>query len=470
MKDFPRNGPSGWYSNAWMSRADQSLTSSNPNTCDRSRRSRSARHGDSPCRPRNRVPTRCPAACSGATRPPRPSSRAQRAGRRLCPTRRPCPRARGSRRARGASSGATVHLPAGTTGPGSSRGGSPRRIDVVAHGNGQLQLQLVAPHDEVRVDRCARHAPDHLAHVPPHIAARSARKSLRVDCANTSMPAAPDVSARRGRANRSSASSPNATKARGPVARVRPTPNGRFASVKSESAGMPLRSSRLGRRPRCAQRFPRRACSASIDSNSALKLPSPNPRAPLALDDLDEHRRPARDVLGEDLQQVAVVVAVDEDAELGQLRPRQVDVEPGQARGRVVVVRPRARAGTGCRGRAVAVTVATMSSVRSASAARRGSRSSRGTPRSGSCDGLGRLVDRLHDAVAVPHDGRAQRRELGRDRVLVEVLQLAEARAPASYQSTHSASRPSSTLATTWSKRGEPDRRSRARRGTDAGS
>ena len=30
--DFPRNGPSGWYSKAWMSRADQSLRSSIPNT------------------------------------------------------------------------------------------------------------------------------------------------------------------------------------------------------------------------------------------------------------------------------------------------------------------------------------------------------------------------------------------------------------------------------------------------------
>src|SRR5207248_5328470 len=31
--DFPRNGPSGWYSQAWMSRADQSLTRHTPNTC-----------------------------------------------------------------------------------------------------------------------------------------------------------------------------------------------------------------------------------------------------------------------------------------------------------------------------------------------------------------------------------------------------------------------------------------------------
>jgi hypothetical protein len=31
-KLLARNGPSGWYSNAWMSRADQSSSSTKPNT------------------------------------------------------------------------------------------------------------------------------------------------------------------------------------------------------------------------------------------------------------------------------------------------------------------------------------------------------------------------------------------------------------------------------------------------------
>src|SRR5690606_41981122 len=31
--DLPRKGPSGTYSKAWISRADQSLTSTTPNTC-----------------------------------------------------------------------------------------------------------------------------------------------------------------------------------------------------------------------------------------------------------------------------------------------------------------------------------------------------------------------------------------------------------------------------------------------------
>ena len=35
--DLPRNGPSGWYSHAWMSRADQSLSSAIPKTCSAAR-------------------------------------------------------------------------------------------------------------------------------------------------------------------------------------------------------------------------------------------------------------------------------------------------------------------------------------------------------------------------------------------------------------------------------------------------
>jgi 2-keto-4-pentenoate hydratase/2-oxohepta-3-ene-1,7-dioic acid hydratase in catechol pathway len=46
----------------------------------------------------------------------------------------------------------------------------------------------------------------------------------------------------------------------------------------------------------------------------------------VALDDLVEHRRAVLDRLGEDLQQVALVVAVDEDAELLQVVPRLVDL------------------------------------------------------------------------------------------------------------------------------------------------
>src|SRR5687767_1984157 len=55
-----------------------------------------------------------------------------------------------------------------------------------------------------------------------------------------------------------------------------------------------------------------------------------------ALDDLEEHGGAVADGLGEDLQQVAVLVAVDEDPELLQLGPRKIEVaEPGAG---VVVV------------------------------------------------------------------------------------------------------------------------------------
>ena len=111
-------------------------------------------------------------------------------------------------------------------------------------------------------------------------------------------------------------------------------------------------------------RLPRRAWSRSMASNSALKLPSPKPVAPSPLDDLEEHRRAVGDRLGEDLQQVAVLVAVDQDVESRQVVPRQVDA--GQPLPSVVVVgvghahEPHARVAQG------AAPSATMSSVRRA--------------------------------------------------------------------------------------------------------
>src|SRR6185312_11970497 len=40
---------------------------------------------------------------------------------------------------------------------------------------------------------------------------------------------------------------------------------------------------------------------------------------PAALDDLEEERRPVLDGLGEDLEEVPFIVAIDEDPQLGQL-------------------------------------------------------------------------------------------------------------------------------------------------------
>src|SRR5262249_5316952 len=60
-----------------------------------------------------------------------------------------------------------------------------------------------------------------------------------------------------------------------------------------------------------------------------------------ALDDLEEDRRPVSDALGEDLEEVALRVAVDEDAELGEALPRQLVSERAHATASLVVVRRR---------------------------------------------------------------------------------------------------------------------------------
>jgi len=50
-----------------------------------------------------------------------------------------------------------------------------------------------------------------------------------------------------------------------------------------------------------------------------LKFPSPKPSAPLALDHLKKDRRTSHHRPGEDLQQIAVLVVIDQNALLGYL-------------------------------------------------------------------------------------------------------------------------------------------------------
>src|SRR6187551_2100864 len=57
------------------------------------------------------------------------------------------------------------------------------------------------------------------------------------------------------------------------------------------------------------------------------------------LDQLEEHGRPVADRLGEDLQQVAVLVAVDQDAARLQLLDRRPDVADARPQLGVLVVR-----------------------------------------------------------------------------------------------------------------------------------
>src|SRR3954468_22956489 len=67
-----------------------------------------------------------------------------------------------------------------------------------------------------------------------------------------------------------------------------------------------------------------------------LEVPLPEAARAVALDDLEEHGRAVADRLGEDLQQVALVVVVDEDALLAQVS--ETVCHRGHALGDVVVV------------------------------------------------------------------------------------------------------------------------------------
>src|SRR3954452_1743977 len=70
-----------------------------------------------------------------------------------------------------------------------------------------------------------------------------------------------------------------------------------------------------------------------------LEVPLAEAARAVALDDLEEDRRPVADRLREDLQEVALVVAVDQDAEPAEVIHRLVDL--ADALRRLVVVRVR---------------------------------------------------------------------------------------------------------------------------------
>ena len=65
-----------------------------------------------------------------------------------------------------------------------------------------------------------------------------------------------------------------------------------------------------------SKRSPRH-CSRSMASNRALKFPLPKLCA-APLDDLEEEGRPVLDRLGEDLEQIALIIAIHQDTQLGQ--------------------------------------------------------------------------------------------------------------------------------------------------------
>ena len=92
-----------------------------------------------------------------------------------------------------------------------------------------------------------------------------------------------------------------------------------------------------------------------------LEVPLAEALRTVALDDLEEERRAVLHRLGEDLQQVALFVAIDEDAEVGKLA--EVFVDRADATGKQLVVGLRAPCRNDTSLLRIARTVAMMSSV-----------------------------------------------------------------------------------------------------------
>src|SRR5438876_7476153 len=120
-------------------------------------------------------------------------------------------------------------------------------------------------------------------------------------------------------AGRSSRWSPMRVTTRGVPSAGRATPNGRFSIGKSLAGGTGSQvlsvTSKVGAARLIAlYRLEQRLEVAFAEAGRAATL-----------DDLEEHRRTVGDRLGEDLQQVSVVVAVDEDVRALQRAPRQFE-------------------------------------------------------------------------------------------------------------------------------------------------
>ena len=135
---------------------------------------------------------------------------------------------------------------------------------------------------------------------------------------------------------------------------------------------------------RANYKFPRSACSRSIASNRALKLPSPKPCAPWRSITSKKSVGRSLRVPGEDLQQVAVLVPVGEDAEPLQVGEVVLDhTHPGG----VPRSTPPASSARARRARATTRPCARCPRTALRCAGRRGRRCSPGTPGSGSCGG-----------------------------------------------------------------------------------
>src|SRR5262249_18822295 len=208
--------------------------------------------------------------------------------------------------------------------------------------------------------------------------------------------------------------SPMRTTARGCWWNGRTMPNGRFSSGKSLSSttGTQADISEVA--------APRLIALDRLEQR--LEIPFAESAGAAPLDELEEQRRSIGDRLGEDLQQVSLVIAVGEDVRGAQRVPRQV--EAGEPLTGLVVVGVRhlhepnaalaqrvhrrhdvvgAQRDVLHAGPVVAVEILLHLAL---------------------AQPFGRFVQR-HDALAaVPDDGRDERRILGADLALVEMQQL----------------------------------------------
>ena len=129
--DLPRNGPSGTYSQAWMSRADQSLRPTTPKMWSAKSAVATAlaqRRRDADHEAELGLDVEPRATGRRSARVARRAPCAARTGaRRRCPRRRPCRSGRGSRRAGASSWAAAARRRAGTSGRRWRRGARRRR-------------------------------------------------------------------------------------------------------------------------------------------------------------------------------------------------------------------------------------------------------------------------------------------------------------------------------------------------------
>src|SRR4051794_12423370 len=103
------------------------------------------------------------------------------------------------------------------------------------------------------------------------------------------------------------------------------------------TAGMGRRiGAGLGVRSRSERAAPRLLALDRLEEG--LEVPLAEAPGAVPLDDLEEERGAVLDGLGEDLEQVAFIIAIDEDAQLGKLA--YVLRDRSDAVGKQVVIRP----------------------------------------------------------------------------------------------------------------------------------